>query len=256
MKNIFKTNSLSITIGVIGLLIVITGFIFLQAGQAQAPDQPQGTDQQEAPLRTISVSGSGAASAAPDQALIVLGVQTNAESAVEALTQNSERMQALIAVFRDGGVQARDIQTQSIQLFPRLGESPAQGSEPPEVVGYTASNTVRVRVRNLDALGNLLDHAVQAGGNTIQSISFEVGDQTAVLEQAREAAMQDARRKAEQLSSLAEVSLGAVLTIHESGGIPPVPVPVGREVAEGVAAPIEPGAQELRVDVQVTWLLE
>jgi uncharacterized protein YggE len=254
---VLKTNPLNLVIGVLGLLIMVTGFIFLQAGQAQTQTPTSGPAAVEAdlPARTITVSGTGEAAATPDQAVIRLGVRIDADTAAEALTQNSQQMQALIQVFRDAGAQAADIQTQAISIWPRYSESTPQGSQTPELAGYTASNIVEVRVRDLSQLGSLLDEAVQAGGNTIESISFKIGDQAGLLEDARQAAMSNALQKAEQLASLAGAELGVVLTIQETGGTPPVPLARGG-VDESIAVPVEPGTQTVSVSVQVTWLLE
>jgi uncharacterized protein YggE len=251
-----KANPLSIFIGILGLLIMVTGFVFLQAGQAQTQPPPLATEGADLPARSITVSGSGEAGAPPDLAVIVLGVQTEAETAVETVSQNSERMQALIDVFRSAGIQAADLQTQTIQIWPRTSQAAASGSQPPEVIGYTARNILRVRVSNLEELGGLLDSAVAVGGNTVESISFDIVDQAAVLEQAREAAMAGARQKADQLASLAGAKLGLVLTIEETGGSNPGPLTPGRDVAESQDVPVEPGLKTVRVNVQVTWLLE
>jgi uncharacterized protein YggE len=123
------------------------------------------------------------------------------------------------------------------------------------VVGYTAVNIVEVKVKNLDRLGELLDAAVKAGGNTVEGINFEVSDAATLLDQAREAAMQDAKHKAEQLASLADASLGNVLTINEVSNTPR-PVTRAGVVAAQAAVPVAPGTESIQVDVQVTWLLQ
>jgi uncharacterized protein YggE len=104
-------------------------------------------------------------------------------------------------------------------------------------------------------LEQLLDTAVQAGGNTIQGIQFEISNPGQVLDQARQAAVEDAQHKAEQLTSLLDTQLGEVLTIDETSQIP---LPIIKETAamdQMATVPIEPGTQSLRVDVEVTWLL-
>jgi hypothetical protein len=202
--------------------------------------------------RTVSVSGSAQVGAQPDVAVVRLGVETRAEQADEALAENNERMQDLIDALQEAGVAEEDIQTQVVQLRPQYPEGPQQAE--PEVVGYVASNVVEARVREIENVGQLLDAAVQAGGNRIEGIRFEVSDPTAVLEQAREAAWADAQAKAEQLAELAGAELGAVWSINESGG---APRPVLRaEVAEDAAVPIQPGSQNIEVRLDVTWLLE
>lgn len=222
---------------VLGSAFVWTDYAH-SAGQAHASNilQPAAGDAQ----RTISVSGSGQTQAQPDQATIRLGVQTQAESAEQALAENNSKIQSLLNALRQVGIAPADIQTQAIQLHPRYTEQPQQGVAQ-TLAGYTANNIVVVTVKNLDNLGELLDAAVNAGGNTIEGINLEISDSAALVDQAREAAMQDAKHKAEQLASLAGTSLGQVLTISETSN-PPRPVAqASLAMADVQAVPIEPG---------------
>jgi uncharacterized protein YggE len=125
----------------------------------------------------------------------------------------------------------------------------------PEIAGYTALNNVDVQVRDLDQLGTLLDAAVAAGANTISGIRFVASDDLALTEQARAAAMDDARQKAEQLASLAGASLGPVISLSE-GAAGPTPI-FGGDTTAGIggAVPIEPGTETVSVSLHVTWQL-
>lgn len=206
------------------------------------------------PRRTINVSGSGQASAQPDVAVVTLGVQTEAEEATAALEENSQQMQSLVDVLMDEDIVPEDIQTRVVRLFPRYEEALSVDGQR-ELVGYTATNVVEVRVSDVDAVGGILDAAVQAGGNRIEGIRFEISDPAEYLDQAREAAWNDAQHKAEQLASLAGTELGDVLTIDESGR-GPQPFVEQTAIADTAAAvPIEPGSQNVTVDLQITWLL-
>jgi uncharacterized protein YggE len=143
-----------------------------------------------------------------------------------------------------------------VQLYPRYEQQPPQPQAASQrLLGYTAANIVEVQVQNLDRLGQILDTAVQAGGNTIEGIRFEVSNSQQILDQARETAMEEARRKAEQLVSLAGAELGEVLTITDTSRTPRPVVSQERLEAVSAVVPIEPGTQTVEVDVQVTWLL-
>jgi hypothetical protein len=208
--------------------------------------------------RTVSVSGTGQATAVPDQAVVTMGVRSEADTAAGTLAENSQRMQALLDVLRERGIEPEDIRTDSIRLFPRYDESPGlqpMRSATRTIVGYTVTNTVEVRVRNLGALGALLDQAVQAGVNTIDGIRFEIGEPVALLDQAREAAMRDASQKAARLADLADASVGDVLTIQEAafGLFPPMAEAIAQ--VDVAPVPVEPGTQAVTVHVQVTWSL-
>lgn len=285
----------SIQIMIVGIILILGGSTLLQTGYAQTSDQittsgstpdqtepilnqnvrqtqPEQTGIQlkiqdaaqtdqtgdSEPLRTVSVSGQGQVDAQPDVAVVRMGVQTEAESAEQALRDNSSRMQALLDALRNAGISSEDIQTQTVQLQPRYEDQPQQQGQGATrtLAGYVATNTVQVRARDLDNLGTLLDAAVEAGGNTIEGIRFEVSDTTGLLDQAREAAMNDARHKAEQLASLAGASLGDVLTINESGVPRPTAARETVALSQAQAVPIEPGTQSIDVSIQVTWLLQ
>jgi uncharacterized protein YggE len=234
--------------------LVLAGVLAILASSPglalQEESQSDGTGYQ----RIVNVSGSGQIDARPDVVVVTVGVQTEAEEAAVALTENSQQMQALLDVLSEAGLAAEDIQTQVVNLHPRYSTEPTGAGEQ-QLVGYTASNVVEVRMRDLEAVGGILDAAVQAGGNRIDGIRFEVSDPGAFLDQAREAAWNDAQHKAEQLADLAGAQLGSVLTINESNrGLQPV---IERPVAIKAAAavPVEAGSQTIEVDLQVAWSL-
>jgi hypothetical protein len=118
-----------------------------------------------------------------------------------------------------------------------------------------ASNVVEVTTDDLGAVGDLLDTAVEAGANQVEGIRFELTNQEELLAQAREAAWEDAEQKAQQLADLAGVTLGNVISINESTSIPR-PVGLGRLEEAEAAVPIQPGQEEVRVDLQVAWEIE
>ena len=205
----------------------------------------------------ISVSGSGTVGAAPDQVVVRLGVETMAETASAALSENNEQMEQVINALQDAGVPEEAIQTQTVELRPQYTRPEPEPGEPGqqqrELVGYMASNVVEATSDDLEAVGDLLDAAVEAGANQVEGIRFEVTQQTDLLTQAREAAWEDAEQKAQQLADLAGAELGNVISINESTT---VPRPVRLEEEARAAVPIQPGREEIRVDLQVTWALE
>ena len=239
-----------------GLLIAtLAVMVGITTGCSVPTSSAQALSEDEAPSRTIQVRGRGTVSAQPDVATVRLGVQTEAEDADEALSQNNERMQSLIAALEEADVATDRIQTQSVQLRPRYEEPKPEGSTR-KVSGYVASNLVEVRVEDLNALGTILDATVQAGGNRIEGIQFEISDTAELQDQARTAAWEDAQHKAEQLASLAGAELGAAVHINESSN-QPRPV-VREEVAmdRAAAVPVEPGTQNLEVQVNVEWEIQ
>jgi uncharacterized protein len=204
--------------------------------------------------RTVTVSGVGRVSARPDTALIRIGVETEADTAAEAMAENSSRMQAVISATVAAGVDEDDIQTQSIQLHPIYDQQrPATTPGPPQIVGYRARNIVQVIVRDLDDLGALLDEVVEAGGTTIENIRFEVADVDEALNEAREAAMADAQQRAELLTAAAGAQVGEVLTIMEFTDRPPIPLAMPQIEREVMDVPVQPGLEVIEARVQVVW---
>ncbi len=241
-----KRSLLSFTL----VLAFLAGGLLLQsqsnipAVQAQSPTtQP----------RTISVSGVGKVATVPDTASFTIGVQTQAKTASNALTQNSTQMQGVIDALKNAGVQAADIQTQTVNLQPQYNQQSNAATN--QLTGYIATNTVSVTVRNLNNLGELLDAAVTAGGNTIQNIQFEVSNPSQLVDQARQAAFTDAKQKATQLAQLAGATLGQVYTINETSQAPQ-PLYSPSVSAERAAVPIQPGTQNVEVDLNITWYLQ
>lgn len=249
----------------IGLTVIVAIFALAalavlalpRAGLARA-QTPTPTPPAAAPglTRTVSVAGHGEMRAAPDQATVTIGVESQAPTAEAALDDNNTRMTALLRVIRNAGVASKDIQTSGFNIFPIYQERRVE-TEPPEVTAYRVSNQVVVTVRQLDALGPLLDAVVRAGANQIHGIAFGFSDPQGLRDQAREQAMNDAHRKASQLATLGNSQLGPVLTITEGGAQPP-PIIMERTLAVAKAAepvPVEVGEVAVTVDVQVTYAL-
>lgn len=215
--------------------------------------------------RTVTVSGLGEISAAPDVADISFGVVTEAPTARDALSANNQAMTTLTEQLKGRGIAAKDIQTTNINLNPRYSQpQPPQPGQPrrpqqegftPRIVGYTVTNSVRVTVRDLNKLGELLDAVVTAGANQMNGISFRIEESRALLDEARKRAVADAKRKAEQLCGELGVVLGAPVSVTESDGFMPPPRPMmGRAMMmASESVPVAPGEEELSVSVQVVF---
>jgi hypothetical protein len=209
------------------------------------------------PLRTISVSGQGKATAPPDMATIHTGVTTVASTASAALAENNQTMEKLFGVLKQHGIASKDIQTTGFHVQPEYKHD-RQGVTPPQIVGYRVTNQVQVRVRNLPDLGKVLDALVQAGSNDVSGISFGIDDPTGVLNQARNRAMTDARSRAELYAHAADVRVGKVVTISEQPVAMPRPELAMARMAADVASavPVATGEQEIVTMVHVVFALE
>jgi uncharacterized protein len=202
---------------------------------------------------TVTVAGSGTVSATPDQAEITTGVVTQAPTAAQALAANSRAMQRLLQSLGNLGIGPRDVQTTNISVSPQR-RGPKEG-QPPEITGYEVTNQVRVKVRDLAHLGQVLDRQVSEGANLVYGINFGLQEPTPLLDEARKRAMADARRKADLYATAAGLKIGRVLSVQEAGVVPPRPEPAPR-MTMSAAAPVSPGEQEVQTMVTVTFTLE
>ncbi len=193
-------------------------------------------------------------------ATINTGVTTQAETAREALDANTAAMEDLIAVLREAGLENRDIQTSDFSVSPQYVYSDARDqngySRPPQIQGYQVSNTVTIVVRDLDALGVVLDQAVTVGANTINGITFDVADTAKIKDEARKLAVQSALHKAEIYAEAANVTLGSIEAITEQDNMQP-PMPMYRAAMADVAAqesvPVEAGEMAYSVTTTIEW---
>lgn len=201
----------------------------------------------------ITVTGQAEVSAAPDMAVVTLGVTTEAKTAAQAMALNSRDLDRVFAALKTAGIAARDMQTSGLSLGPRWSR-PTEGAAR-QVVGFAAVNNVTVRVRKLDALGGVLDGLVKAGANTIDGLQFSLSSPGPLQDAARAQAVKDAHRKAALMAEAAGVKLGRVLSISESGS-GPRPLPMLRMAAAGASpVPIAGGEVSFSADVTVTYAL-
>src|SRR5215469_5407381 len=202
----------------------------------------------------ISVTGEAQISVAPDIAFVDAGVATDAKTAREASEANNNAMAKVFAALKAANIDARDIQTSRLSLQPQYAPN---RSGPSPIVGYRASNRVTARIHDVSKVAGVIDTLVGAGANDIGNVNFEVSQASKLLDDAREKAVADARRKAEIYARAAGVTLGAPLSISEEGA--PQPVFRGKMAAPMAAAaptPIAQGEETLSVSVSVTWAIK
>ena len=204
---------------------------------------------------SMTLSGVGEVFAAPDMAIVTSGVVTEAKTAREALDANNAAMAAVVEAMKGAGIAAEDLQTSDFSVEPRWVYPNEKENKAPFIAGYTVSNQLAVKVRDLEKLGGVLDQAVSLGSNQIRGISFAVADDTPLMDAARAAAVKDAMRKARLYAENAEVTLGAITAISEGavGGQPPVLY--ARSFDKGAGVPVEAGTLSFRADVRITWAL-
>ena len=229
--------------------LFVVGLVLLAAGCATRTAGPGVEDD------VIAVTGVGRFNAAPDTALLTLGVESNAATLGEATGDAARRMSAVVARVKSFGVVDADIATVAYSVDPRMAPSdPLRRDEPPRIVGYHVANVAQVTVRKLADAGSILDAAVAAGANTVRGIRFTLADPSAAQSQARASAVADALGKARQLAAAAGIKLGPVLSIRESTVSSPIPMRAMAARAE--STPIEPGQLEITVSVDLRQAIQ
>lgn len=233
------------------LAAVLAGGLALSyAGRFADGTRPGAAAAEPSAERVISVSGEGRVFARPDLALITLGVELSDPDLSTVQQQANQRMDAVFAELESRGIPEDKIETVTYSIWvERDYERPDQ-----PITGYRVTYLVEVHVQPVDRAGEIIEAAVSAGANTVPGVSFTVADPAALLRQARERAMADARDKAAHLAQLAGVSLGAPVRIAE-GSAYPVPVPVERAAADAASA-LPPGQTVVTVSVAVDYAIE
>ncbi|MGH7507619.1 MAG: SIMPL domain-containing protein [Longimicrobiales bacterium] len=222
-----------------------------------APLFAQATEQND-DLRTITVDATGTVEREPEQALLLLAVESEAPTAAEASRANAERMESLLAALRRLQLEDDDIRTTAYDLSPIYQRpGPQRDTVTPRIVAYRARNMVQVEVDTVSRVGAVIDGAVEAGANRVAGLTFQLRDPEEARLEALEDALASARREAEALAVAAGVTLGPAQSIQTSGGgrFPP-PMPMYRGVAMDAAqmeTPIEGGTLTVSAHVVVVY---
>lgn len=213
----------------------------------------------DAPAPGITVEGSGRITGQPDTLTATVGVEVERPTVQEALDAGNTGAQQVIDAVTGAGVADEDIQTARFEVHPRYDHRP--GQDEPEIRGYLVTNMLEVRIRDVDAAGEVLAAATEAGGGDarVQGIRFSLEDNEALVAQARERAFADARGRAEDYAQLAGRELGALVSVDETFTPSPPSEQFAGEMAlddaEAAGVPVRPGEQEVEVRVTTVWSL-
>jgi uncharacterized protein YggE len=207
----------------------------------------------------LYVNGIGTVYLTPDIAYINIGVHTENADAAQAVSANNAKAQAVMAALRGKGVEEKDIQTSNFSIWASQQYNPTTGLMAGTV--YMVDNTVSVTVRDLATLPDLLDTAIKAGANNINSIQFDVADKTEALKKARQLAVDNAKALAMELAETSGVKLGNIYNISYSESVPTpyyssMGMGGGGEAKAMPEAPINPGQMQLTVNVSISYFIK
>ena len=219
--------------------------------QATQPPRQSGFEE------TISVTGTGHATLAPDRFSFTVGVHTTAPTVEDAVAENNKRVAAVIAALKRAGTTDQEIRTSNFTIYP---QQVYEQGQPPRITGYQVGNSITVTKKEIAAAGHLLQVAVSAGVNESSSLNFEVSDPSRGRDEGLREAFQDAHSKAALLAQAAGRTLGRALIITEGGQAAPPPRPMVRAMAMKAEAapdvPVEAGTNELTYTISVVFALQ
>lgn len=237
-------------------LLLLGGVLWAGAGAYKTFRESThvGYGEQSAP--SISVSASGEAVAKNDIATVDIGVTKDAKTATDAQTQATEAMNALTAAMKDLGIPAEDLQTSSYSVYPQYDYD----QSPATIVGYEASETLTVKIRQEDLVSSVLGKAADLGATNIGSLRFEADDDTAATNEARAEAIQKARAQAEATAQAMGATLGDIISYSESTGSDDYPYyrsyasdAMGMGGVMSAAPDVQMGQSDVELTVYVTY---
>lgn len=233
------------------VLISGVGLAVLNSGTPQTALAQQAS---AATVKTITVVGEGKVKIKPNIARANIGVEVLRPTVEEASAANKELIEAVINALTEAGIDKADIQTSGFSVYAeRFGQD---GPLPDDKVNYRVSNNVAVTIRDLDSVGEVLDAAMKSGANNIYGIEFSLEDNRATKAEARKAAVEDAKAKAEELALLNGVNVGDVLNVSEViGGATPFAnySQTTNAYGGGGGQPIQPGELEINAQLQISY---
>ena len=238
-------------VGLIAAAIIAAPMLTGSPRSARAADATPGE-------HTITVSGTGKITVKPDVADISLGVQVQRDTAKAARDDAATTMNAVIAALKNLGIADADIQTTTVDISPVYDYN----SSTPRITGYQVTNMVSVHVTDITKVADVIDNSVAAGATSVNGITFDVADRTAAENQARDAAVKDARSHADALATAAGVTITGVQSISDVTVNYPYPVYGAMDSSKGgapgtpsVPTPVQPGTQDITITVTVSYLI-
>jgi len=198
----------------------------------------------------IIVIGEGGVSAEPNYARITSGVTARAKTAKEANDAASKTMAGILATLQAAGIEQKDVQTSRFSLRPVYFQEP---KIEPKFIGFDASNQLHITIRQIDKIGEVLDRLIAVGATDVGAVEFLHSDPSKLLDRAREAAMADARRKAELYAHAAGLTLGSVAWVTEDSSSPLFAPKMAMRAVAPSAVPIATGEDTLQVRITVGY---
>jgi len=203
--------------------------------------------------KSITVTAEGKITAKPDIALVNLSVLSQSKNVKDAVKEGNEKMARIYNAVKALGVDEKDITSTSYSLYPNYEYSKDYTMK--SIISYTLNQEIRVKIRDLEKIEEILDQAVEAGSNQLGQLVFDVDDPSTLKTEAREIAFKTAKEKAENMAKSAGVKLGDVMTFSEySDSYAPRMANYAMDESESFqGSTIAPGSKDYSVNVSITY---
>ena len=239
-----------IVIGLVTSIILTSNTIFAENTSMTSTSQTQTEE-----FTTLSIVGVGQVYYTPDEAIVTFRALGQGDTAEEALNISASKASAIISALKDLGIEDKDIKTSGIHVSPRYDFE----VKPPKIVGYEATYTIVVRIRDIDLVGKAIDAAFSAGADGMYGVQFTVSDEkkAELMQQAIKAAVEDADEKAKIIADSLGMKIVGIKSVSLSSQ-PIVPIPRTELTFKGVEAnivPIEPGSATVSTSISIVYLL-
>ena len=203
---------------------------------------------------TFDVTGEGKVSASPDIALVNVGVVARGDSAKSAQDELNKNINKVSEAIKKLGVEAKDIQTANYSISPAYDYN---STSAPKITGYNANTNLAIKVRKIDNANSVLDVSIANGANSIGGINFTIDDKSKLENQAREKAVAEAKKKAEDAAKIAGFKLGRIINYSENNFRDPRPIPMmavsEAKIGGGNPTQVEPGSSEITITVTLSF---
>ena len=235
-------------VAVLGVVVAVLVFVLAGCGSGGATGVGVGVQEGQSVqvTDTVTVSGWAEVAAAPDEAVISVGVQNDAADAAQALDQNSKSMAAVLARLKAEGIQDSTIETSNVSVMPNINYNQQTGEQ--KVEGYRAQNSVTVTLRDLSMAGRVFSAATEAGANYVNGPQWRLSESNEATKESLVRAVAAARAKAEALAAAVGLKLGDVVVINEAGTVTP-PVMYESAKAAGDLAVTQPPVNPMNIQV-------
>ncbi|MFO0764565.1 MAG: SIMPL domain-containing protein [Patescibacteria group bacterium] len=244
----YKENPVA---NVVGIVVLVVLAVFLSLASVKTYREAKEVGHLARDRDTITIAGTGKVASKPDLAVVNLGLYSEGKEVPVIQDENSRKVNAVIAALKQLGIAEEDMQTSNYNISPKYDYKDGVQN----VIGYSVSQNLNVKVRDLTKVGTVLSQAGTVGANQVNGVNFSIDDPSDLKIQARAKAIEDARKKADELAKAMGVSITRVVTFSENSSNVPTP-PVYTFRAEDVAAQapdIKPGSLDVEADISVTF---